>query len=279
VTYKTIAVHLDDSDISVSRLAFAISIAKSVDAYLVGIYLPDDVQATRYELLRRWDKKALLPAIPKLQSTLQNANRIVFDQQLSLMQMPGTWMAVHSFADIERQGRLVDLVILGQPDPDEERLSFSSRFAQRLILSLGVPVLLSPFNGASMKLGAEAMVAWDGSGEASRAMHDAVPLLLLCKNVTVVTVQELYNSGRHHLCTPDCAVSALLRHGVKNVSGSVAGIENMDTGTILWSRIADACIDFIVMGAYGKGRTRERVLGGVTQTLIEEATVPVLFSH
>ena len=255
------------------------SIAKSVDAYLVGLYLPDEDQSTRYKLLHRWDKGALLPAMSQIEKTLQGENKILFDKQLSVMEVPGTWRVVRSFSDIERQGRLVDLVIFGQPDPDEERPSFSSQFAQRLILSLGVPVLLSPFNGESLKLGREAMVAWDGSSEASRAMHDAIPLLLLCENVTVVTVRELYNSDPRSLCTPDRAVSALLRHGLKNVSGSVAAIEDLDTGTILWSRMADRHFDFLVMGAYANSRIRERIVGGVTQTLIQEATVPVLFSH
>ena len=33
------------------------------------------------------------------------------------------------------------------------------------------------------------------------------------------------------------------------------------------------------MGAYGHSRLREVVLGGVTRTLLEEMTVPVLMSH
>jgi nucleotide-binding universal stress UspA family protein len=37
--------------------------------------------------------------------------------------------------------------------------------------------------------------------------------------------------------------------------------------------------DLIVMGAYGHSRLRELVLGGVTRTLLEAMTVPVLMSH
>jgi nucleotide-binding universal stress UspA family protein len=33
------------------------------------------------------------------------------------------------------------------------------------------------------------------------------------------------------------------------------------------------------MGAYGHSRLRELVLGGVTRTLLETMTVPVLMSH
>ncbi|TAK37570.1 MAG: universal stress protein, partial [Betaproteobacteria bacterium] len=34
-----------------------------------------------------------------------------------------------------------------------------------------------------------------------------------------------------------------------------------------------------VMGAYGHSRLRELVLGGVTRTLLDTMTVPVLMSH
>jgi nucleotide-binding universal stress UspA family protein len=33
------------------------------------------------------------------------------------------------------------------------------------------------------------------------------------------------------------------------------------------------------MGAYGHSRVRELVLGGVTRTMLESMTVPVLMSH
>jgi len=45
------------------------------------------------------------------------------------------------------------------------------------------------------------------------------------------------------------------------------------------SRAADTSADLIVMGAYGHSRVRELVLGGVTRTILESMTVPVLMSH
>ena len=38
-------------------------------------------------------------------------------------------------------------------------------------------------------------------------------------------------------------------------------------------------IDLLVMGAYGHSRARERVFGGVTRTMLESMTLPVLMSH
>jgi len=37
--------------------------------------------------------------------------------------------------------------------------------------------------------------------------------------------------------------------------------------------------DLIVVGAYGHGRLREWVFGGVTRTVLEGTRTPVLFSH
>jgi len=45
------------------------------------------------------------------------------------------------------------------------------------------------------------------------------------------------------------------------------------------SRAADTSADLIVMGGYGHSRLRELVLGGVTQSMLEAMTVPVLMSH
>ncbi|RWA48062.1 hypothetical protein AU476_33350 [Cupriavidus sp. UYMSc13B] len=45
------------------------------------------------------------------------------------------------------------------------------------------------------------------------------------------------------------------------------------------ARASDFGADLIVMGAYGHGRLRELVLGGVTRVVLESMTVPALFSH
>jgi len=54
---------------------------------------------------------------------------------------------------------------------------------------------------------------------------------------------------------------------------------DLDVGTFLLSRLADLDADMLVMGAYGHSRLRELALGGVTRTMLESMTVPVLMSH
>ena len=70
----------------------------------------------------------------------------------------------------------------------------------------------------------------------------------------------------------------LARHGVK-VDVQLSQSDEIGIGDVLLSRLADAGSDLLVMGAYGHSRLREFVLGGVTRTLLEHMTVPVLMSH
>ena len=57
----------------------------------------------------------------------------------------------------------------------------------------------------------------------------------------------------------------------------------MDThigaGNILLNTASDENTDLLVVGAYGHSRLREVVMGGVTRTLLAQATIPVLMSH
>jgi nucleotide-binding universal stress UspA family protein len=47
----------------------------------------------------------------------------------------------------------------------------------------------------------------------------------------------------------------------------------------LLSRATDLGADLLVIGAYGHSRVRELLLGGVTRSILESMTLPVLMSH
>jgi nucleotide-binding universal stress UspA family protein len=50
-------------------------------------------------------------------------------------------------------------------------------------------------------------------------------------------------------------------------------------GDVLLSRAADLGADLLVIGAYGHSRVRELLLGGVTRSILQSMTLPVLMSH
>ena len=70
----------------------------------------------------------------------------------------------------------------------------------------------------------------------------------------------------------------LARHGVK-VEVAHTVVEDIEPGEALLSAVADQSADLLVMGAYGHSRLREMVFGGVTETVLNSMTVPVLFGN
>ena len=70
----------------------------------------------------------------------------------------------------------------------------------------------------------------------------------------------------------------LARHGVKIDAAQVVTKE-LSVADMLLSRAADQGADLLVMGAYGHSRFRELVLGGVTRSISQHMTLPVLMSH
>jgi nucleotide-binding universal stress UspA family protein len=47
----------------------------------------------------------------------------------------------------------------------------------------------------------------------------------------------------------------------------------------MFAEVERQAADLIVMGAYGHHRLTERLLGGVTYSLIHESPVPLLIAH
>lgn len=73
---------------------------------------------------------------------------------------------------------------------------------------------------------------------------------------------------------------ALLTYGIDSTVEEAHCVgSDVAIGEMLLSRAADFNADLIVTGAYGHSRLRELVLGGVTRTLLNTMTVPVLMSH
>jgi len=167
--------------------------------------------------------------------------------------------------------------VIGQKNP-EWPSGVGQEFERNVPLAAGRPVLVVPYAFEHRPLGHRVLVAWNASREAARAVSDALPLLKRAGHVHVVAFQP-ERSGTAHGEEPGADVGLYLtRHGVKVTASSYEN-STVDIGNQLLSRAFDLSADLIVMGAWGHSRLREFVLGGVTRTLLETMTVPVLMSH
>lgn len=169
-----------------------------------------------------------------------------------------------------------DLVVFGQASPE---YPVASGFGpDDIVTACGRPLLVVPYAGAFPAVGRRALIAWDGTREAVRAVHDALPLLDGAEAVTVVTIaaQEAgFERWRSHF---DRLVRHLGHHGLPaRLEETVRG--DLSISDLLLSRASDFGADLIVAGAYHHSPTREAWLGGVSRDLLQHMTVPVLMSH
>ena len=72
--------------------------------------------------------------------------------------------------------------------------------------------------------------------------------------------------------------SVLARHDIKVFTRSISA-SGLAPADVLLNEAADNGADLIVIGAYGHSRLREFVFGGVTRSLLQNMTAPVLMSH
>ena len=112
---------------------------------------------------------------------------------------------------------------------------------------------------------------------AAPAVTAAIPLLKRAQNVDVVVFNP-DSRGDAHGEMPGADIGLYLaRHNIKvNV---VRQKTDIDVGNALLSIATDLGSDMIVMGGYGHSRFREILLGGVTRTVLESMTVPILMAH
>lgn len=169
--------------------------------------------------------------------------------------------------------RYCDLVIMGRGQLDD----MARRLFAGLLSGSGRPVLLVPDTSTVTGTFERVLVAWKSSPQASRAMHDALPFLRQARLVELIEVGE--DAQQASLAHGDEMLLAhLSRHGIEARIIRHDGF-HLHSALPIMQHAAVAGTDLIVAGGYSHSRAREQILGGVTRTLLEQSTCPVLFSH
>ena len=282
--FKHILVHVDSSPQGVHRTEAASAIAAAFEAHLTGLYVISPAPAVVDPA-----GAAAMDGIPPArarrhgESIFQDARdeiRKMFDERVEKARIDATWHVVDgSVPEVLRVcARLADLVVVGQTPPSPSLTSISPGVAAEVALEGGRPTLVIPHAGHWRRIGERAMVAWNGSRECARAVHDALPFLQRASEVTALTVLDKEEIEKSSVCLLGIHIGDYLeRHGI-HVSWR-RETTNLPVGEEILSRMADQSCDLLVMGAYGHSRLRELIFGGVTRHLLDHMTAPVLMSH
>jgi nucleotide-binding universal stress UspA family protein len=258
--YKDILVMLSAGDGAGARLETAIALARDHGARLTGL----DVSAPGVFDGPRAERAAGLYDD--------------FQERLRLAGVSGTFRSVDrsSGADGKAlQTHYADLVIA--PTPGEAAAGIVlPAVPEDVLMASGRPMLVIPELRPEGPLGRNIVLAWNATREATRAVHDALPMLTRAQAVTLFAFEH-----RAQMLTEEIArmLDHLGAHGVKAEKFTWPDTGEIDAVDALFSCLSEQGADMIVAGGYGHRRMFEHMFGGVTATLIDNLTVPVLLSH
>jgi nucleotide-binding universal stress UspA family protein len=282
MSYKTIIVQADKSSSARERYVIAASLARREHAHLTG--LATAVRPVWIEQFQRSNKDLdLEPFLSALESeatqSLDGFLKVARDFDLDSIETVrcsddmSTAMTLHA--------RYADLAILSSPDHAMLSGAAVNPGSPALVaIQSGTPVLMVPARGARLDENFSALFAWNASREARRALHFSLPLLKHAAAVHVAVIKK--HGGIDPVPNSDPEPGAdialyLARHGLK------VEVHQRETRTSISGALLaladDLHAELLVMGCYGHHRYREALLGGVTQGVLQAATLPVFMAH
>ncbi|MEM1197845.1 MAG: universal stress protein [Pseudomonadota bacterium] len=276
---RTILATLNTVDRAEQLIRIGCELAAKHDAHLIGLYV---IPGPRYYATPAATHAAVDINAEQRNYYESNADKVheMFEEHVRKEGVRGEWRLLQSQNPsvsglTTAHGMQADLIIAGQT-PTEGFDSFEPEFVENVLMDAGRPMLVVPHEGDFSNIGTHALVAWNASAEAARAVADAVPLLKQAEKATVVWVNaDEYEGGN----LPGSELGHMLsRHDV-NVTTAALSTGKWDIGDALLTKANDIGADLVVSGAYGHSRLREYLFGGVTRYLLDKMTVPVLMAH
>ncbi|HEX9050020.1 MAG TPA: universal stress protein [Anaeromyxobacter sp.] len=266
---KDLAVHLDSGARAAERTRLALALARRHGARLTGLFAesptlgasivgrrsPDAVARAAEEARARFEAACGEAGVPSRFWRLDAEREVagVIDAVVSLC-------------------RRVDLAVFGQQRGDPAPVP--DGLVERVIAESGRPVIVIPSAGSYRDVGRRVLVAWSGSRESARALHDALPILERAERVSVLALLSP-GEGAPGRDQPAALVEHLGTHGVaaaydRWVVGDFPAVD------VVLNRISDEAADLAVVGAWGLGGVVDRQ--GTTRVILETMTAPVLLS-
>lgn len=272
---RSILLHIHDDEGMEARLQAALDLARAFDGHLTC------VQAVPFEFGVPSDLYFSM-AMEMAASFRANADQFQKELESKLEGEDVRWDWIRSSGDaideIARLAPLAEIVVLCARNPSGEP-GAPSRLASETVVSVRPPVLLVPPSASRLKLDTPAVIAWNGSSECAHALQASLPLLRQASEVYILTVLErkTKNNGKR-LSAPDAA-KFLARHGIEPLITELSREDDTSIAETLIDAAQSRKVGLLVMGAYGRSRLRERVLGGVTRDMLCDPATPLLLGH
>lgn len=270
---RDLLVHVDASQGGRRRVQFAADLALRAGARLSGIHVTPPAEVPPQF------KPSLVEEVAADLTESLAGNAIaaaqVFNEETAGRVVDTCWFdADGDVAEgITERARYADLVVVGQYESQGSPERHPLPIAHSVVVRCGRPVLVVPsvVKGNWLQ---KVAVAWDGSREAVRAIHDALPLLRLAQSVRILTLMAPHATNSD----VESMVRHLARHGI-GCETEFPQFWNVEEHASLRKAIKQGEYGLLVMGAYSHPKWLEFIFGGATQSILLTSTIPVLVSH
>ena len=252
-----------------SRFQAALDLVRALDGHLICL----DV-AVMPIIVGEFYAATVEAALLADEQVREDENRRRLEVRLAGEGVPWTWIdATGSMAlTIEQMAGLADVIVVNRK-LDSDWLPDMRSVASEVVIGSGRTVVAVPESPLGFAAAGHAMVAWDGSDEAMRALQGAVPLLKLARTVTITEVTDGTVENR-----AEDAAAYLSRHEIKAVVVRRRA-KSMATADVLMAEAKAEGADYVVMGAFGRSRIAEALFGGVSREMLTASPIPVVMRH
>lgn len=271
---RSILLHIYNDDCQESRLQAALALARQCDGHITC------VQAVSFEFGVPGDFYGTMAAQMAVEyDKVAREDRERIEGRLAKEDVRWTWHKSSGPATslIARHAPLNDIVVMGAHNPYGTPET-PSHLVTALTELVRAPLLVVPAEWDAFNLDVPAMIAWNGSPEAAHALRFTMPLLSRAAEVHILTVTEEKDADRFDL-PPTGAAEYLARHGIEAEIVEFSVQSGKSTAETIMEAATSRKGGYLVMGAYGHSRLRERILGGVTRDMLRDPKIPLLLAN
>lgn len=266
---KNILLLVHDDEGQEARLQVALDLVRAVEGHLacIAVTEPPVVVGDFYGTAGM-----ATAAVVAEDAEREEKNKAAMEARLAKEDVSWSWVDVSAGISqgVLDASTLSDLIVLNR-QLDTDNYPDMHDITSYVLVNARTPVIAVPQYQKSFTP-ARALIAWDGSISCAATMRACVPLLRLASEVRIFSVNE--KSGA---VNPDIAAEYLSRHGIHaSVDMVEKGTQNPQQLIVAASEAWKA--DYILMGAYGRGRLRE-TFGGVTKTMLSTSRIPLVMGH
>jgi nucleotide-binding universal stress UspA family protein len=279
MSYKTVLVSLNEIERIDAVLKAACSLAAEQQAHVIGLYVIPAPAV--YPAVGPYVVPEVFDGLTRFFEEQSQGVKTTFDAALQPARLTGQWLEVKALAPVISEtvcdvGRIADLVVVSEANR-EGKNGVELDFVENVILGTGRPVLILPRIGDGSLDTRRVLCAYNGSKEAARAVHDAVPLLKRAEEVLLLWIDPPSEEEGSRTSGADMA-EALRRHGIPARAETMHS-EGANPAEAVMKKTRELGAGLVVMGAYGHSRIREFVLGGATRHALSNLAAPLLMSH